>query len=172
MDTLLGRSATAGWRARARRRCGVLIVRGFAALGMIVLPHRPASAQLVSDTLFTWSGYARESICRVRIFRAAPRERKEYVVVLDELAENRGPSILDDARLLAELIGRDASVDPESAYWVFRWGDFSFEGAAPSRKEMLFRAMFRRADSGGLGAPSWRLITREMLMKYTDRAFP
>lgn len=150
-------------------------IAGTIALAVVVAVVPLANqvrAQLLTDTLFTWSGYAHESICRVRIYRAAPKERKDVVIVLDELADNRGRSTLDDGRHLAELIAREAAIDPESAYWIFYWGDFSFESAQSSRKEVLLRATFRRSDNGSLGTPSWRLINRETLAKYTDRAFP
>lgn len=156
----------------------VLAMLATTFLGMLCVP--PAQAQLLSDTLFTWAGYANESLCRLRVYRAEPGEKRAYVIVLDELAENEGRSTLDDARHLAELVARATGVDPEEAYWVFHWGGFSFEGSAAganrpstssSRKEIFLRATFRRSDSGTVTTPSWRLINRTTLAKYTDRAF-
>lgn len=132
---------------------------------------QPAQAQLLSDSTFTWTGYARQSICRVRVFRSAPNEKKPFVIVLDELAKNEGRSTLDDARHVAELISRQVGIDPESAYWIFHWGDFSFEDARSSSKEVYLRATFRRTDSGTVGTPFWRLINRETVVEYTDRAY-
>ena len=128
--------------------------------------------QLVADTLFRWTGYAHESICRVRVYRAAPDEKKPFVLILDELAENRGRSTLDDSRLLAELVSRTMGLDPESAYWIFYWGAFSYAGAEESGKELFLRATFRRSDSGTVGPPFWRLVDRATVSEYTDRAFP
>lgn len=143
-----------------------------AALGIACLPVRAAYGQLVADTVFAWTGYAHESICRLRVYRAAPGEKKPFVLILDELAENRGRSTLDDSRLLAELVSRTMGLDPEAAYWIFHWGGFSYAGAEASKKEIYLRATFRRSDSGTVGPPFWRLIDRATVAEYTDRAFP
>lgn len=128
-------------------------------------------AQELADTTFTWRGYASASVCRVRIFRSASGVARPMTVVLDEIAENPGRTTLDDAPHLVELIARAFELDPESAFWIFRWGAFSFLDAAPSRKEVYFRATFRRSDSGSLGTPFWRLVNRATVVDYTDRAF-
>lgn len=157
----------------------VIALLATAFLGILCIPS--AQAQMVSDTLFTWTGYAQESMCRLRIYHAEPGEKRTYVILLDELAENEGRSTLDDARHLAELVSRATGIDPEEAYWVFHWGEFSFEESASTRasdgsrssskKEIFLRATFRRSDSGTVTTPSWRLINRTILAKYTDRAF-
>jgi hypothetical protein len=129
-------------------------------------------AQAVTDTLFTWQGYGRASTCRVRIYRAAGRRDRSYVVVVQELAENRGPSTLEDVPYLAEQVGRQFGVDPVEAYWVYHWGGFSYSGAPAGRKKEVFlQATFRRTQSRALGAPSWRLIRRSTVEDYTDRLF-
>ncbi len=133
----------------------------------------PARAQLVADTLFTWKGYDGTGKCRIRIYKTPPSdEDRSHVVVIRELAENKGPATVNDARHLAEMIGRTYGIDPANAYWVFHWGAFSFEGARPNkRKELFIRATFRHGKSQRLGTPSWRVITREDVEDYTDRQF-
>lgn len=142
-----------------------------ALLLLLVCLPPAAEAQLRSDTLFTWQGYGRASMCRVRIYQSGADQKKAQTVVIGESSENRGASTLDDVQHLVELIGRGLSVDPEEAYWVFHWGAFSHAGAEPSNKEIFFRATFRRSDSGALGTPFWRLVNRETVVEYTDRAF-
>jgi hypothetical protein len=91
--------------------------------------------------------------------------------VIDELAENRGASTLDDVQHLAELIGRTLAQDPEDAFWIFHWGGFSLKGAEGGAKELFFRATFRRSSHGALSTPFWRLVDKATVVKYTDRAF-
>lgn len=142
--------------------------------GLLALTARPAAAQLAADTSFSWRGYARTATCRVRVIDvpAEPDERP-HVVVLTELATNEGPSIVADARYLAERVGRRFGVDPARAYWVFHWGAFSYAGAAPSPdKELFLRATFRRTQSGALGSPYWRVVSADEVRTLTDRHFP
>lgn len=131
----------------------------------------PAPAQLLADTLFTWEGYAHPSHCRLRLYTAAPGLDRRHVVVLDELAGNRGPSTLDDARYLVERIGRDLGLDPADTYWIFHWGAFSFPGAGDGGKELFLRATFRWSKTHRLSPPSWRLVRREEVETYTDRQY-
>ncbi|WP_456424761.1 hypothetical protein [Rhodocaloribacter sp.] len=145
-----------------------------AALLCLTVPlAAPARAQLVADTLFAWKGYDGTGKCRVRIYKTPPSdETRTHVVVIRELAENKGPSTVNDARHLAEMIGRTYGIDPTMAYWIFHWGAFSYEGARPNkRKELFLRATFRRTKTQRLGAPTWRVITREDVEDYTDRQF-
>ena len=79
--------------------------------------------------------------------------------------------MLDDVQHLVELVARSLDVDPEEAFWVFHWGGFSYAGSERSGKEFFLRATFRRSDTGSLGAPFWRLISRNTVVDYTDRAF-
>ncbi|GIV58258.1 MAG: hypothetical protein KatS3mg043_2194 [Rhodothermaceae bacterium] len=143
-------------------------------LGLLfLLPVPPAPAQLQVDTLFTWQGYRGEGVCRLRIYRTPPSDKdRTHVVILQELAENGGPSTVQDARYLADLVGRTFGFDPASAYWIFHWGPFSYEGARPDdRRELFLRATFRRSESQRLGSPTWRVVAREEVEKYTDRQF-
>lgn len=130
-----------------------------------------ARGQLVTDTSFVWQGYGRASTCRIRLFRSGADQKKPHTIVVDELAANEGASTLDDVQHLVELVGRRLDLDPETAFWVFHWGGFSHRGGEGSGKEFFLRATFRRSDTGSLGAPFWRLISREAVVEYTDRAF-
>ncbi len=142
------------------------------AVLLLLAATPPASAQLVADTLFEWRGYASLGTCRVRLYRPAAGIEREGVVVLQELAENRGPSTVDDIGYLAEEVGRSLGLDPADVYWIVHWGAFSFEGAGGDRgKELFLRATFRRGAGGSLGAPQWRLLFRDEVIAYTDRAF-
>lgn len=136
----------------------------------------PGHAQILADTVFTWQGYGQPGRCRVRVYATPPGEERTHTVVIQELAENAGPSTLDDAALLAELVGRHFGVAPPDAFWVFHWGAFSFDSSfdgarADRRKELFLRATFRRTERGALGAPSWRVVTREEVETATDRLF-
>ncbi len=138
---------------------------------LLVLTPQSVPAQLVTDTLFSWQGYGHTSTCRIRVFESAPKASRARTIVIDELAANRGASTLDDVRHLAELVGRALSQNPEEAFWIFRWGAFSFPGADDNGKEVYLRATFRSSDYGTLGPPYWRLIDRAAVIEYTDRAF-
>lgn len=141
-------------------------------LALVLLALAPhAHAQLLADTSFAWQSYSGVARCQLSIYAAAPGEDRSRVVVLRELAKNRGPSITADARHLAELIGRAHGIAPDDAYWVFHWGAFSFPEAADSRKEVFLRATFRQHSGGGFSTPSWRVISREETEELTDRAF-
>jgi hypothetical protein len=142
------------------------------SLGLLSMP-RAGVAQLLADTTFTWQGYGRNGQCQVEIYRAGPEaDDRTHVAVLREVAANQGPSTLQDARLLAELVGRQFGFDPAEAYFIFHWGGFSFDGADPDAdREILLRASFRRTRSQRLGSPHWRVITREEVEAYTDRQF-
>ena len=144
-------------------------IRTLACFSLLAVTE--ASGQLLADTTFGWQGYDTVSTCRVRLYRSGPRAKRPLTVVLDELADNRGRSTLDDARHLVEMISRAYRVRPDSAFWVFHWGSFSFPNASPVRKEFHLRATFRRSDGGSLGSPFWRLVDRETVREYTDRAY-
>ncbi len=133
----------------------------------------PLVAQPLADTLFTWRGYARTAECQVQVYPAPPdEETRTRTIVVRELASNRGPSTVQDARHLVELIGRQLGVDPAEAYWIFHWGAFSYEGAAPDRdRELFLRATFRRTSTGRLGTPYWKVIDRNAVRELTDRRF-
>lgn len=141
---------------------------------LLLLALLPAGlrAQPLADTLLTWQGYGRTSQCRVRIYPTPPDAERTHTVVLQELAANHGASTLDEATYLAERVGRHFDLDPALVYWIFHWGAFSFEGAAPDRrKELFLRATFRWTKRQTLGTPQWRVVTREEVEDYTDRLF-
>ena len=142
-------------------------------VGLISLAVPPqAPAQLRADTVFTWRGYARASMCRLRIYATPADEDRPHTVIIREQAENSGVSTVADARHLVELVGRRFEIDPAEATWIFHWGAFSFEGAEPNRrKELFLRATFRRNKNQSLGTPSWRVVSREEVEAYTDRQF-
>ncbi|MDQ7040078.1 MAG: hypothetical protein Q9M35_03970 [Rhodothermus sp.] len=129
------------------------------------------SAQPLTDTLFIWQGYGTEGRCRVQLYRTAPDVDRSYVVVLQELADNPGPSTIADARYLVEHLSRHFGLDPADTYWIFHWGAFSFRGAQPSSKELFLRATFRHTAAGRLSAPRWQVITRADVERLTDRQF-
>lgn len=129
----------------------------------------PAAGQALVDTVFAWSGYARPSRCHVRVYPSLD-EARPHTVVLEELAESAGRTTVEDAPLLAELVGRALGLDPTAVTWVVHWGPFSFAGAAPRpRKELFLRATFRRGRSGALTTPAWRILGREEVEDLTDR---
>lgn len=131
----------------------------------------PLTAQPVTDTLFTWRGYARVGQCRVAIYPTPPDEERKRTIVLRELASNQGPSTVDDVRYLAEAVGRHFQLDPTDAYWIFHWGSFSYAGAEADDKELFLRATFHRTSTGRLSSPYWRIIRRDEVLELTDRRF-
>ncbi len=140
-------------------------------MAVMGLPLQPARGQLLVDTLFVWQGYNRQSTCGLHVYRNTAEARKAFTIVLTEIGDNRGPSTLEDASYLAELIGRSYGVDPTQAYWIFYWGAFSFTGAEDSGKEFYLRATFSRTRSGRLGSAHWRVVKKQDVELYTDRQF-
>lgn len=141
------------------------------AFFVLLLPIGLLRAQPLADTLFTWQGYGQEGRCRVQLFRTPPGTDRAYVVVLQELADNPGPSTVADARYLVEHLSRHFGFEPADAYWIFHWGAFSFSGARASSKELFLRATFSRTATGRLSAPRWQVITRAEVERLTDRQF-
>ena len=135
-----------------------------------VLPT-PSRAQLLADTLFSWQGYNNAGLCNLQLYFNAADTNRSYVVILKELAENKGPSTVDDLGFIAEQVGRSYGFDPARAYWVVHWGPFTYTGAQRSKKELFLRATFRRNASNRLGSAQWRLMSRRDLEAYTDRLF-
>lgn len=140
------------------------------ALTAIALAAPAARAQALTDTLFTWQGYSQAGTCRLHIYPTPPDEERTRVIVLEELAENEGPSTVDDARHLAELVGRQHGIDPAEAFWVFHLGPFSYEGAEGG-PELFLRATFSRTQAGNLSSPYWRVISKDEVRELTDRRF-
>lgn len=141
------------------------------AIVLIVGPPLKARAQPLADSVLSWRGYNRTSTTHVRIYPSPPDEEEHvHTVVLRELAENDGPSTVEDIRYLADLVGRQFGVDPAHAYWIVHWGAFSYAGATPDAdKELFLRVTFRRTESGRLSSPYWRVVTRDDVRELTDR---
>lgn len=138
---------------------------------LLSLTATPAFADAARiDTVFSWRGYGQTGTVRVAVYSNPADEDRPTTVVLRELAENAGPSCLEDARFLIEQVSRAFGIDPEAAAWVFHWGAFSYEGAQ-GRKSLFLRATVRRGRSGDLLAPSWRLVSHEDVEEMTDRGY-
>lgn len=151
--------------------------RLFVLAALVVLAAPAALAQAYADTLFAWQGYGRESRCRLALFPVAEeargrQDRFDRTVVLRELGENAGPSILADAPYLMEQAARTLGLDPTRIVWVFQWdgGSFGAEAGA-ARKELFLRATVSRSASGQIGTPAWRVVTRADVEALTDRRF-
>ena len=133
--------------------------------------HHAAHAQLLADTLFSWQGYAKPGICGIQLFKNPAESARAYTVVLTELGENKGPAVTVEIGYLAEQIGRTYNIDPTQAYWIIHWGHFSFDGASKANKELFIRATFKRTSTQRMGAPQWRIISKQDVEKYTDRQY-
>lgn len=107
----------------------------------------------------TLYGTRRSAPANASRFDAAERP---YTVVIVQGDGNRAP-ITDDAKYLAEIIGRDLGVSPVRLAFVYR---FATEGAD---RPLSVRATFRLSSSGGLVSPSWRVLSPEEVEDYTDR---
>ena len=141
-----------------------LFVLLFAALAVM-----DASAQSGIDEVLTWRSYSAERSARVRVFDSGD-SRRLHTVVIEEANDNAGGPVTDEARYVAETIGRTFGFDPVDAFFVFRFEVGSATGASAGNKILLLRVTFRRGASGELGAPSWRVISAETLSDLTDRA--
>jgi hypothetical protein len=127
-------------------------------------------AQPQTDTTLTWRSYSRTGTTQVQVYPGPPDDEETHTIVLRELAENRGPSTVEDLQYLADLVGRRLGLDPTQAYWVLHWGGFSFEGADPNADKALFlRATFNRTSSGNLSSPYWNVISETDVRELTDR---
>ncbi|HYE97033.1 MAG TPA: hypothetical protein VD962_12565 [Rubricoccaceae bacterium] len=142
----------------------------FLAVAAVLGSEAAAQGQApLSDTLLTWRSYSAERSARVRLYPCED-ERRPRTVVVDEPAGEREP-VTDEVRYFAEVVGRTFGFDPAEASFVFRYTAASFtDGAGDDGKALLLRATFRRAESGDLGAPTWRLLTSDALEDLTDRA--
>ena len=127
-------------------------------------------AQILADTLLYWQGYFTMSVCSLRVYHNNDQDRP-HTIVLTELAENRGATLIEDISFVADQVGRTYGIDPTNSYWVVHWGSFSFPNATPSKKELFLRATFRKTSTNRLGAAQWRIIRREDIESYTDRHF-
>lgn len=163
-------ASTLGSMSIAARKSICLLTLVFLA-GAFAHPHA-LRAQPVSDTTFTWRGYTHESETHLQLYPGPPDdENRDHTVVMRELAENTGPTVLDDIEYVAEEVGRAFGMDPARVAWVVHWGAFSYEDAAASDKEVLVRITFRRTSTGRLSAPYWRIITPNDLRELTDNRY-
>ena len=89
-------------------------------------------------------------------------EARPYTVVLVQGEGNRA-NITEDAKYVAEIVGRDLGVPLTRLAFLFR---FAVEAAD---RPLTIRATFRRSSSGGLVSPSWRVLSAEEVEDYTDR---
>ena len=87
-------------------------------------------------------------------------DERPYSVVLVQGDGNRAP-ITEDAKYLAEIIGRALGVSPSRLAFLFR---FAVEG---TDRPLTIRATFRASSSGGLVSPSWRVLSAEEVEDYT-----
>lgn len=141
---------------------------GFVALG--ILFALPAHGQSLTDTTVTWRSYSRTGTAQVQVYPGPPDEEEGHTLVVKEMAENQGPSTVEDFQYLADLVGRQLGIDPTQAYWVLHWGGFSFEGADPEADKAVFlRATFNRTQSGNLSSPYWNVISKTDVRELTDR---
>lgn len=137
---------------------------------LLLLLCTPASGQQVVDSLFEWRGYIHPGKSRIQIYKTLNDKNRTHAVILQEIAQNKGPLIHDDLPYLVEEISRTYRLDASLVYWVLHWGKFTFEDARSS-KELFLRATFKRKSNGQLGTPQWRLIQREDVETLTDRQF-
>lgn len=129
-----------------------------------------AHAQPRTDTTVTWRSYSRSGTTQVQVYPGPPDDEETHTLVIKELAENQGPSTVEDFQYLADLVGRQLGIDPTQAYWVLHWGGFSFEGADTDADKAIFlRATFNRTQSGNLSSPYWDVISETDIRELTDR---
>jgi hypothetical protein len=134
----------------------------------VVHAQAALSAGASVDTVISWGSYAATRRARVRMF-AADDSRRPRTIVVDDMASNEG-LVTDEVRFFAETAGRSLRFDPAEATFVFRYSAASFTvGADDEGRRLLLRATFRRADSGDLGPPAWRVITSDALEDLTSR---
>lgn len=138
------------------------------ALAAPALAQDGGGAAALHDEVVTWRTYSSERAARVRVF-ARDDERRPRTVVVDDRASNGG-AVTGEASFVADLVGRELGFDPVAATFVFRFTPAAFvEGADDDGKTLLLQATFRRTSSGGLGSPSWRVLTPDGLEDLTDR---
>lgn len=140
------------------------------AITSLLLPHS-GSAQPLTDTTFTWEGYARTATCHLRIYPTPADEKRQQTVVLQEVASNEGPSTVSDLSYLVEEVARRFELDPTKTYWIVHWGAFSYETDQDDDRELFLRATFRRTSTRRLSSPRWDVATRNEVSEYTDRRF-
>ena len=154
------------------------MLRLLTVVGLLAASH-PALAQAetaeggaapaIHDEVVAWRTYSSERSARVRVF-ASGDERRPLTAVVDDRAANGG-AVTDEAAFVADHVGRTLGFDPVAATFVFRFTPAAFvEGAGDDGKTLLLQATFRRTASGGLGSPTWRVVSPDQLGELTDRA--
>lgn len=73
---------------------------------------------------YRWQGNQLVGRCRMRSFQTPIG----LVVVLDELADNPGPSVTNAAPDVIRAAAKSLGVDPEDAIFLEHYGDFSYVG--------------------------------------------
>lgn len=138
----------------------------------LLAPAASAQGEPLHDREISWRSYdlGHDRSARVRVF-ACDDERRPHTVVIDDRAENGRTPVTDEAPYVAETVAREIGFDPTEATFVFRFTEGSFvEGGSDRGKALLVKATFRRNPSGSLAAPSWRVISPDVLEDLTDRA--
>ena len=144
-----------------------------------VAAQDPPPITIPSSTIQEWQGYAltwRSYSGGTRSATATlygntsrfDAEERPYTVVLVQGEGNRAP-ITEDAKYLAEIIGRDLGVSPTRLAFLFRFAIAPTCGAEGTDRPLTIRATFRASSSGGLVSPSWRVLSAEEVEDYTDR---
>ena len=141
--------------------------------------QQPQPFTLPSATVQEWQGYA----LTWRSYNGGTRsatatlydntsrhdsDERPYTVVLVQGEGNRAP-ITEDAKYLAEIIGRDLGVPPTRLAFLFRFAVAPTCGAEGTDRPLTIRATFRLSSSGNLVSPSWRVLSAEEVEDYTDR---
>ncbi len=106
-------------------------------------------------------GRTRTATATVYGNEADDHAERPYTVVLTDDGTDREP-ITDDARFLADLVGRDLGVDPVRLAFLYR-----VERAGERPRPLTVRATARRSSAGRLVSPSWRVLSSEEVEDYT-----
>ena len=131
-----------------------------------------ATVQEWQDKPLTWRSYGGGTLsATATLYGNASRhdgDERSYSVVLVQGEGNRAP-ITEDAKYLAEIIGRDLGVPPTRLAFLFRFAVAPTCGAEGTDRPLTIRATFRLSSSGNLMSPSWRVLSAEEVEDYTDR---
>jgi hypothetical protein len=130
-------------------------------------------AQALTDTLITWQGGGfKKSSCRIQIYPADVRETrgKEKVVIIHEIAENKGATSFEDAKVVVETLETQMGINPETTLFIHFLSGTSFEGSNDN-KMLLFKTTYNRQENGRLSAPNWKLVSAAEVLEFTDRRF-
>jgi hypothetical protein len=105
------------------------------------------------DRLYDYPGYhGRPARCRLRIFALGPD--RPLVALVTELRDNPGTSVTNRAEVLAGLVTREYSIDPDVMCWIEHYPTGHFP-------ETFKRVEFQSGSRPGeLERPAWSLMTR------------